>query len=231
MTDNIHQSREHYLSSTVIQIKEVTKKVAPVVLSTTLEISYIAMAVLILDKATTAIFPAGSRLGGMNIRFVTVIAPLAEEVIFRGIIQRGIGIGQWGWNRFVLKRELTEEELAIQRIWRVQVTAFVFGAAHLTNPKPSALQFVWCYVGGVTDGYLSEKYRTLSLSILSHGLNNILATSIMFYPKNINIILIVIIANPIFCYLLGTRNTASTTTLDIPQSDINSRNIQPLPVC
>jgi hypothetical protein len=230
MSDNIQRLQEHYLVPTAIQVKEAAKKIAPVVLSTTLEISYIAMAVLMLDSATTAIF-AGKQLDDRNIRFITVVAPLTEEVIFRGIIQHGIGLGQWGWNRFVIKKELTEEELAIQRTWRVQVTAFVFGAAHLRNSKPSALQVVWSYFGGVTYGYLSEKYGTLSLSILSHGLNNILAMTMIFYPQTIKVLWIAVFANRIFSYQLGTRNTASTTTLNNSQVDRNSRNIQPLSVC
>lgn len=107
-----------------------------------------------------------------------VIAPLIEEILFRGIFQRGIWLTQKGWNH-LRGVELTEESEKAQQIFRMHLSALAFAAAHLTNEHTAVwgalYQFSHCYLSGLSYGYLSEKYHTLSLSIIVHGLNNFLA--------------------------------------------------------
>ncbi|CUI17530.1 hypothetical protein PNK_1925 [Candidatus Protochlamydia naegleriophila] len=177
---------------------------------------------------------------------IAVAAPVIEEIIFRGVLQRGVGLVQKGWNHFVTQRELSQEELAVQRTWRIQITAIVFAAAHLMNPHSSTAakltQFTWCYVGGVAYGYLSDKYKTLSVSILAHGFNNMLALCIATYadPRVTLVCLAAVVINPIASYTLGkpewVQNTAtsirefSNVCLSMPYRVFNSLNLVRTPV-
>lgn len=149
---------------------------------------------------------------------IAVAAPVIEEIIFRGAVQRGIGLAQKGWNYYVIQRELTQEELAVQRTWRVQISAIVFAAVHLTNFHPTKVsklvQFTWCYLGGVAYGYLSDRYKSLSVSILAHGFNNMLIVCVAAYadPKIALTCLAGIVINPVAAYTLGKPEWIQNTT-------------------
>lgn len=142
---------------------------------------------------------------------VAVAAPVVEEIIFRGVVQRGIAFIQNVIN-YSKKREISSAELETQRMYRVQITASLFAAAHLMNAHKSVsaklFQFSWCYIGGVSYGYLSERYRTIAVSILTHGINNIAALCLIAYPNAYiqTVCTLVLIINPLASYLLGTQS-------------------------
>lgn len=133
-----------------------------------------------------------------------VAAPLIEEILFRGILQKTIHLIQ----HLTLKKNPTEMEKIHQKTFRVQLSSLLFGAAHLTNegnsPLGRGIQCTWSYFGGVSYGYLSEKYQTLSMSILAHGLNNMIATAgSHFFPKHPLPILSLVLVNRIFWHVLA----------------------------
>ena len=107
---------------------------------------------------------------------IVVIAPLAEEYIFRWGLQRGTMVVQEVMNYFLNsnKKELREDTARKQLVYRVHFTAAMFGLMHLSNGYTS-LQCFSCYFAGVGYGYLSEKYSSLALPMFMHGINNALA--------------------------------------------------------
>lgn len=143
------------------------------------EIVKIAVTTKILEIVVANCLKPSSSLPASKIYGMTVLAPVLEEVLFRGILLPGIHCMQY----LLSKNDLTDEELEKQRNYRVQLSALIFGAAHLTNPHEhvagALIQFTWSYIGGVVYGHLSEKYQTLSVSILAHALNNSLAVASM----------------------------------------------------
>lgn len=108
---------------------------------------------------------------------VVILAPVLEEIFFRGMLLPGIHLAQKGWN-YLRGNELTDEELETQQVFRVHLSATIFGAVHLFNPHETVSaaihQFGWTYFLGISWGYMSEKYQTISVCILSHGFNNAL---------------------------------------------------------
>lgn len=141
-------------------------------------IKIIAAKIFLEFLGNTFLVGRNPRITQSEIYKTIVLAPVSEEIIFRLIIMQGIHLTQKGWN-CIWKEELTERDLKIQQVFRVFLSAFIFGAAHLLNPHQnltSALtQFTWTFIAGVLYGYLSEKYQTISVSILFHGINNFLA--------------------------------------------------------
>lgn len=110
-----------------------------------------------------------------------IMAPICEEIVFRGIIQRGIALCQKAWCHYSGKGELKDEDKKVQQLFRVQISALLFASLHLFLPHQNYLfkflQFGWTYLLGVTYGYLSEKYATLSITMVAHGVNNALLFS------------------------------------------------------
>ena len=149
-----------------------------------------------------------SKMKPREVFIITVFAPVVEEILFRGILLRSIHAMQKVLNN---QNGLTEE--APQQKFRVHLSAFIFAAAHLTNPHKTMtsalMQFTWTYFGGLSYGYLSEKYNTLSVSILAHGFNNFLAVAIGMYPGHLApFFLLAVVANKLGTYILAT------TTID-----------------
>lgn len=145
--------------------------------------------------------------------FVAVIAaPLIEELVFRGFIQRGIRVIQEGWDHFIAQRAPAAQDLEMQRIFRVKLTSLLFAAAHLTNSHSSLVgkvaQFTACYYGSLGYGYISEKYKTLSLPIFAHGMGNLAVCCAMAYPQHHFLFLTLYIVNDVAVYLLGTTPLA-----------------------
>jgi hypothetical protein len=69
--------------------------------------------------------------------------------------------------------------LKTQEVFRVRITAVLFGLAHLLNPHPwpvRLMQVTWCIICGSNFGYLKEKHQTLALPMLAHFSNNLIAT-------------------------------------------------------
>ena len=110
-----------------------------------------------------------------RIWYMVVLAPVLEEYIFRGAMQRGIMILQGGADYFrnSNKKEFAEDITRKQQVYRIHFTAAVFGLAHLSNGY-TMIQCFSCYFVGVGWGYLSEKYSSLALPILLHGIHNAL---------------------------------------------------------
>ncbi|WP_075883510.1 CPBP family intramembrane glutamic endopeptidase [Candidatus Protochlamydia sp. W-9] len=208
ISEDFHAWSAHF-SPVAIQAKEIGLKAIVIIASVLAEMVKIVAVKILLEEVTKALF-SSKQLSGINVRWITVVGPVVEEVFFRGMLQRGIGITQAGWNRFVVKRELSEQEIVSQRAWRIYVTAIIFGLAHATNSHSNYAnkftQIEWSYMGGVAYGYLSEKYQTLSVSILAHSINNILAISLVAYPKFNKLTTLALVANNLAFYILGTSS-------------------------
>lgn len=152
--------------------------------------------------------------------FITVIGPVMEEIIFRGAVLRGIHLCQKAWNHCILKREPTNQEKRTQQFVRIQLSSLLFAAVHLRNPYSKAIlavQFIGTYMMGNVYAYLSEKYQTLSASILSHGIHNTCVVALEFYPEFVSLFTLATIVNDIssliladlcFCSFKSAKNQA-----------------------
>jgi membrane protease YdiL (CAAX protease family) len=91
--------------------------------------------------------------------FITIViaAPLIEELIFRGIILNGL-----------LQRYSPVKSIILSSI--------LFGIAHL-NPW----QFFTAFIIGVFSGWVYYRTKKLSLSILIHTVNNLVAFVEMYF--------------------------------------------------
>ncbi|MFI5344504.1 MAG: CPBP family intramembrane glutamic endopeptidase [Chlamydiales bacterium] len=135
-----------------------------------------------------------------------IIAPIFEEIIFRGMIQKGIALCQKTWHHFRGKSEIKDEDVKAQQQFRIQISALLFASLHLFLPHQNNLikflQFGWTYLLGVTYGYLSEKYSTLSISMVAHGLNNALLFS-SFSETGKTLKLLAIAINELFFIIIA----------------------------
>jgi len=132
-------------------------------------------------------------LGKMNgpVSFLTmvIIAPILEELIFRGFILDGL-----------LKR--------YSPLKSILVSSLIFGLAHF-NPW----QFVTGFLGGIFIGWVYLHTRSISVAIIMHASNNLLgfvlgsfmdnevlmnATTIEIYGGLINLILAIIVSVVVF---------------------------------
>lgn len=93
-----------------------------------------------------------------------VVAPLAEEILFRGIIQTGIG--KVVPPRFGSMRH---------RWWPIVLTAIMFGALHSSVPHHIPALIVL----GVILGFVYERSGALLAAIMLHGLFN--AKTMLWY--------------------------------------------------
>lgn len=94
---------------------------------------------------------------------VCILAPILEELIFRGLILRGMlqnGINPW---------------------FSIFLTAFLFGAAHM-NPW----QFMGAGFLGIIFGYVYWRTQSLVLCVFLHFLNNFIAYTVAQYTENID---------------------------------------------
>jgi membrane protease YdiL (CAAX protease family) len=149
-----------------------------------------------------------SKVTPHQVYLITVFGPVIEEIVFRGFLLQGIHMVQKGWHYIRHDTPSNEDEKTEQKI-RIHLSTFVFAALHLTNLHKSAagalIQFTWSYFGGVAYGYLSEKYQTLSVSILAHGFNNSLAIAAQIYPPQFTpVFFLALIANKLGTYILAT---------------------------
>lgn len=93
---------------------------------------------------------------------VCILAPILEELIFRGLILRGMlqnGINPW---------------------FSVILTAFLFGAAHM-NPW----QFMGAGFLGFIFGYVYWRTQSLVICVFLHFLNNFIAYVITLYTNSL----------------------------------------------
>jgi membrane protease YdiL (CAAX protease family) len=94
--------------------------------------------------------------------FITavIMAPILEEIVFRGIIQKGMinnGVKPWV---------------------AILIASLVFGLVH-GNPW----QFVGAVLLGIVLGLVYHKTQSLLLPMLLHGFNNFCSTVIIFFVK------------------------------------------------
>ncbi len=82
-------------------------------------------------------------------------------------MSKGIQLTQKSWNWWNGQNETVE-----QQIWRVRITAIIFGLAHLSNDDPSLIQVSMSTFGGLTFGYCKESTGSVAPSILLHSINN-----------------------------------------------------------
>lgn len=89
-----------------------------------------------------------------------IMAPIFEEIVFRGIIQKGLlnkGVKPWK---------------------AILISAVVFGLVH-GNPW----QFVGAVLLGSVLGLVYYKTKSLLLSILLHAFNNLISSLLIYYGK------------------------------------------------
>lgn len=90
-----------------------------------------------------------------------VAAPLLEEIIFRGIIQKGLINGGMDYRKAIL------------------VASFLFGVVH-GNPW----QFLGALLMGMVLGFTYHKTKTLLVPILLHAFNNGISFLLTYYDKD-----------------------------------------------
>jgi uncharacterized protein len=92
---------------------------------------------------------------------VVVIAPVAEELYFRGFLLQGL------WRSFGPR-------------WAIGVSAVVFGLFHFSGARlQTVLPMVSATLIGVVFGYLFVRTRNLAVTVLAHALVNGVAVSLV----------------------------------------------------
>lgn len=140
-------------------------------------------------------------------------APVYEELIFRGVLQKGIGllytseryIESWFRNKSI-SEITTPGTMQIERTLRIGITAVVFGLAHALNPHSSlaskAFQVIHSTLGGIEYGALLEETNTLAYSILGHAANNFIAmTAYVGIISSINALALIVIMDIALLYV------------------------------
>ncbi|MEH7889103.1 CPBP family intramembrane glutamic endopeptidase [Elizabethkingia meningoseptica] len=124
----------------------------------------------------------------------SLFAPLLEEILFRGIIQKGL-----------INKGISPAKAIV-------ITAVVFGVVH-GNPW----QFLAAATLGIILGTIYYRTKTLLLPILLHAFNNLLSSLLIIYTKKesyselfgiseVYILLIGIIITVVFGYLFIYKN-------------------------
>jgi len=104
------------------------------------------------DDSLTEAFNLMSENIYLNLISAAIIAPIAEEIIMRGVILEGL--------------------LQKYRPWvAIVVSSLVFGIIHMNLP-----QFISATLGGIILGIVYFKTRSLILTIVGHACNNIIAS-------------------------------------------------------
>lgn len=156
-------------------VGEVLKEYVGEVLKETVKL---VAATCFLDILSASLAKGTSQQTTKLIYLAVVLAPITEESLFRGILLKTIHTIQNLYNHLILEREPTVKEMESQQKFRVHFSAFIFGAVHLLNPHKNIVtaitQFAEAYLTGVSFAYMSEKYHTLSITILTHGIHNAL---------------------------------------------------------
>jgi hypothetical protein len=100
---------------------------------------------------------------------VCVPAPVYEEIFFRGVVLTTFTLGQYIWSK-IRKHQMTDETLKAQRIFRVRVTAVLFGLSHLINGV--SIQVLFACASGLGWGYVAEHYNSTVPSMILHFTHN-----------------------------------------------------------
>ena len=95
-----------------------------------------------------------------DIIYMFVFVGLAEELLFRGLIQRNLMVA-FGWK------------------WALFAASALFAVMHLTWRSVPELGFV--FIAGVALGVLYWKTKSLVAPIVAHGANNVMLVSVLPY--------------------------------------------------
>lgn len=106
----------------------------------------------------TSVFGPNAAGFALSVLLVVVIAPVVEELVFRGVLQRAFE-ARWG-----------------PRI-AIALGAGLFGAYHFT-----AWLFVPTFVLGLAAGWLADARESLWPAIALHALYNLVAVAVLFWP-------------------------------------------------
>jgi len=90
-----------------------------------------------------------------------ILAPILEEILFRGIIMKGMIHNQ------------------VKPATAIIISAFIFGAVHF-NPW----QFAGAFLLGLVLGLVYYKTKSLLMSIMLHAFNNLLSVLMMMYSDS-----------------------------------------------
>jgi membrane protease YdiL (CAAX protease family) len=117
---------------------------------------------------------------GNPIAFASIVtAPITEEILFRGMIQKTIKQFQ---NRNLHHHSLDSKEKKVQQAWRVRFSGILFGMAHLMNPGPlpaKIVQVTLASIAGISYGYIKEQENSIVPTILLHSMHNTLVVATM----------------------------------------------------
>ena len=151
---------------------------------TVIEIGTTVCTLLFLSTITGTFLSTGIGFSISAVTQIVVKAPFVEEVLFRGILLRGIHWIQTCYNGTSLDQLSSEERdniLAFQKAMRVHLVALIFLVMH-TRRKLDLFQFACSSMGAISYGYLAEKYQLLAPSILAHGINNFIVALSITHP-------------------------------------------------
>ncbi len=95
------------------------------------------------------------------ILMTVILAPILEEILFRGIIMKGMINNN------------------VKPVTAIIVSALIFGAVHF-NPW----QFAGAFLLGLVLGLVYYKTKSLLMSILLHAFNNLLSALMMMYSDS-----------------------------------------------
>lgn len=123
-----------------------------------------------------SIYLVGSHqtLSPQEIRLYVILAPLCEEIFFRGIMQKGISLCLE-----IFKKSYREDKTTqIYQVISIYFTAFAYAFAHLDltkNNTPRYSAYAWFFTEGICHGYFYEKCGTLSAPFLNHAISNLIS--------------------------------------------------------
>ncbi|GAA4499909.1 hypothetical protein GCM10023172_19250 [Hymenobacter ginsengisoli] len=117
----------------------------------------VGLHLLPLPNWTAKTFLSMAQYPALSLAFGCLLAPLLEEILFRGIILRGL---------------LRNYSPAVA----IGQSALLFGVFHL-NPAQSLFAMLF----GVTLGWLYYRTQSLAICITMHALNNLLSFSLMMH--------------------------------------------------
>ncbi len=201
---SIQRIRDHYIYP--VAHHPVSKFVLTLSMGT---VQIVAAAYFLKYMSKRFVYDGPSKYIAQRIYEMTVFAPVAEEILSRLIVLRGIHLLQYGWN-YMRGNQLSEEDQKVQQVARVQLAAIFFSLTHLYEPHRNAknllIQCTWAYLGGVTYGYLSEKYGVAS-SILAHGSNNFIVCLAAFNPSLYSYHISALMLNKLGLFILAARGT------------------------
>lgn len=156
--DLFHAAR-HSVAATLAVLTIPILLLVPGLALVTMTINSIVTKAFPMSSEEVALFEAMQTHAPIALLFACVIAPMLEEMLFRGVILRS----------FLVQYSRTAAILG---------SAALFGVAHL-----NLSQFVTAFIAGVVLGWLYERTRSLWPCILLHAANNAFA---MYSPALID---------------------------------------------